>query len=38
MKAQVDYTHQHWVDAATGLDAGTAPVVHRVRAAFQLGF
>jgi hypothetical protein len=38
VKAQVDYTHSHAVDAATGLDAGTAPVVHRVRAAVQLGF
>jgi hypothetical protein len=38
VKAQVEYTHSHSVDAETGLDAGTAPIVHRVRAAFQLGF
>jgi hypothetical protein len=38
VKVQVDYTHQHWEDAATGLDAGSAPIVHRVRAALQVGF
>jgi hypothetical protein len=38
VKVQVDYTHQHWEDGATGLDAGSAPIVHRVRAAMQVGF
>jgi len=38
MKLQVDYTHLHGTDATTGLDAGSAPDVHRLRAAVQLGF
>jgi hypothetical protein len=38
VKAQVEYTHSSGEDAATGLPAGTAPDIHRVRAAFQLGF
>ena len=38
MKLQVDYTHLHGTDATTGLDAGSSPVVHRLRAAVQLGF
>jgi hypothetical protein len=38
MKLQVDYTHLHGTDATTGLDAGSAPIVHRLRAAVQLGF
>jgi hypothetical protein len=38
VKAQVDYTHLHTVNAATGLDAAIAPIVHRVRAAIQVGF
>src|SRR5204862_1771884 len=36
VKVQVDYTHLHAEDQATGLDAGSAPNVHRVRAAVQL--
>jgi hypothetical protein len=35
---QVDYTHLHAEDNATGLAAATAPTVHRIRAALQLGF
>jgi hypothetical protein len=38
IKVQVDYTHSHATDKATGQDAGTAPIVHRVRAAVQAGF
>jgi len=38
VKAQVDYTHSHTTIADTGLDAGTAPIVHRVRAAIAVGF
>jgi molybdopterin converting factor small subunit len=38
MKLQVDYTHLHFEDATTGLDAGSGPEVHRLRAAVQLGF
>jgi len=38
VKAQVDYTHLHAEDAATGLDAQNAPTQHRIRAALQLGF
>ena len=38
VKVQVDYTHSHATDEPTGLDAGTAPIVHRVRAAIQVGF
>ena len=37
-KLQVDYTHLHGEDATTGVDAGSAPDVHRLRAAVQLGF
>ena len=37
MKLQVDYTHLHGEDATTGLDAASAPDVHRLRAAVQLG-
>jgi len=38
VKVQVDYTHLHAEDEATGRDAGSAPSVHRVRAAVQVGF
>jgi hypothetical protein len=38
VKLQVDYTHLHAEDRATGLDAGSAPTVDRVRAAAQLAF
>jgi hypothetical protein len=38
IKLQVDYTHLHATDATTGLAAGSAPDVHRLRAAVQLGF
>ena len=38
MKLQVDYTHLHAEDRATGLEAGSAPTVNRVRAAVQLAF
>ena len=38
MKLQVDYTHLHAEQMATGLDARSGPNAHRVRAAVQLGF
>ena len=38
VKVQVDYTHSHAEDTTTGLDAATAPIQHRLRAALQVGF
>jgi hypothetical protein len=38
VKVQVDYTHLHAEDRATGLAAATAPTVHRLRAGLQVGF
>jgi len=38
VKLQVDYTHLHAENRATGLDAFSAPTVNRVRAAAQLAF
>jgi hypothetical protein len=38
VKFQADYTHSHAENAATGLDALSAPTFHRIRAAAQLGF
>jgi hypothetical protein len=38
IKVQVDYTHLHAEDRATGLAAASSPTVHRLRAALQLGF
>jgi Phosphate-selective porin O and P len=38
VKVQVDYTHSQAEDTTTGLDAATAPIQHRVRAALQVGF
>ncbi len=38
VKVQVDYTHLHAEQRATGADAFSAPTANRVRAAVQLGF
>jgi hypothetical protein len=38
VKVQVDYTHFHGEQMATGLDALSGPNANRVRAAVQLGF
>ena len=38
VKVQVDYTHFHAEQMATGVDALSAPNANRVRAAVQLGF
>ena len=38
VKVQVDYTHFHVEQMATGVDALSAPNANRVRAAVQLGF
>jgi hypothetical protein len=38
VKVQVDYTHLHAEQMATGADAFSGPNANRVRAAVQLGF